>query len=100
MTDLMLKLETVADKTVVDISCFAGTHIARACMQATRVATLLGVIVHFDFNGVPCYARPGSDWRTLQARWQEIFDIPEDKRQRHVMAWSDVPPETVGAPQK
>lgn len=88
MSDLILRLETVDGVQTANVEAFAGTHIARACEQATNVATILGVVVHFNFNGVACYARPGSDWRTLQTAWEEIFSVPEDKRSRHAMAWS------------
>jgi hypothetical protein len=88
MTDLILRLETVNNEQTAKAEPFAGTHIARACEQATNVATLLGVVVHFDFNGVACYARPGSDWRTLQEAWEKICETPEEKRTRFAMAWS------------
>lgn len=88
MTDLILRLETVNKEHTAKVEAFAGTHIARACEQATNVATLLDVVVHFDFNGVSCYARPGSDWQTLQEAWEKIFSVPEDTRSRHAMAWS------------
>jgi sugar/nucleoside kinase (ribokinase family) len=91
MTDLILQLSTVNGVQAATVEAFAGTHIASACEQATRVATLLGVVVRFDFNGVQCYARPNSDPRTLQEAWQEIFDTPEDKRRRSAMAWSAIP---------
>lgn len=88
MSDLILKLETVDGVQTAKVEAFAGTHIARACEQATNVATLLGVVVRFDFNGVQCYARPDSDWRTLQEAWEKIYEVPEDKRSRYAMAWS------------
>lgn len=88
MTDLILKLDTVESEPTATVEVFAGSHISRACEQATNVATLLGVVVHFDFNGVGCYARPGSDWRTLESAWGEIFSTPEAERSRHAMAWS------------
>lgn len=91
MTTLMAKLETVEGQQTFNVEAFAGTHIDRACEQATNVATILGVVVHFNFNGVECYARPGSDWTTLSRAWGEIFHTPEDKRSRHAMAWSDIP---------
>lgn len=89
MTDLILRLDTAAGEQTATVEAFAGSHIASVCEQATNVATLLGVVVHFDFNGVACYARPGSDWRTLQRRWEEIFHAPEKERSPHAMAWSD-----------
>jgi hypothetical protein len=89
MTDLLLKLDTVDDERTVNVKAFAGTRIARACEQATKIATTLGVVVHFDFNGVPCYARPNSDWRTLERAWERL--ISAENRSRHDMAWSDVP---------
>lgn len=89
MTDLILKLETVEGETTTTVEAFAGTHIDRACEQATNVATILGVVVHFKFNGVPCYARPNSDWRTLARRWDEILQAKE--RSQYAMAWSDLP---------
>lgn len=92
MTDLVMKLETVDAEATTRVECFGGVDIARACEQATNVATLLGVVVHFDFNGVPCYARPASDWRTLVRKWEEIFNAKE--RPRYAMAWSDVPSPT------
>lgn len=89
MTDLMLQLSTTPDGgQAATVEAFAGTHIDRACKQATNVASLLDVVVRFDFNGVQCYARPGSDWRTLKEAWEKIYSIPEDKRSRHAMAWS------------
>jgi hypothetical protein len=91
MTELILKLETVEGETTTKVECFAGTHIASACEKATNVATLLGVVVHFDFNGVACYARPNSDWRTLVSKWSQIADAKE--RSRFAMAWSDIPSE-------
>lgn len=89
MTDLMLKLDTVDGERAVNVQAFGGTHIARACEQATKIATTLGVVVHFDFNGIPCYARPNSDWRTLERNWETLLEKKE--RSRYEMAWSDVP---------
>jgi len=97
MTDLMLKLETVSGEATTDVTPFAGTHIQRACEQATKAASILGVVVRFDFNGVSCYARPGSEWRTLARAWERISNIPEAERSRHAMAWSDVPAQRTGA---
>lgn len=91
MTDLMMKLNTVDTEQVAHVEAFGGVHINRACEQATKVATLLGVVVHFDFNSIGCYARPNSDWRTLARRWEELLN--DDKRSSHAMAWSDAPTE-------
>lgn len=91
MTDLMMKLDTVATDQVAHVEAFGGCHIDRACEQATNVATILGVVVRFDFNGVACYARPGSDWTTLARAWGEIFHTPENKRSQYAMAWSARP---------
>lgn len=92
MTYLMLRLETVEGESTAKVEVFGGTHISRAAEQATNVATLLGVVVHFEFNGVKCYARPNSDWRTLVKKWEELMDKGKD-RPRYAMAWSDpVPP--------
>jgi hypothetical protein len=88
MTDLMMKLDTVEAEQVAHVEAFGGAHIARACEQATKIATILGVVVHFDFNGVKCYARPDSDWRTLMRRWEELMEQKE--RSQFAMAWSDV----------
>lgn len=94
MTDLMMKLDTVEAEQVAHVEAFGGAHISRACEQATKVATVLGVVVHFEFNGVPCYARPNSDWRTLERRWRELLE--DEKRDRYAMAWSDVPAPRTG----
>lgn len=89
MTDLMMKLDTVDSDQVAHVEAFGGVHINRACEQATNVATVLGIVVHFDFNGIECYARPGSDWTTLVRRWEELMEQKE--RSQFAMAWSDIP---------
>lgn len=95
MTDLMLRLGSMNSQPNVKLEAFGGTHIARACEQATKVATILGVVVHFEFNGIPCYARPNSDWRTLKRNWEALANA--EARSRHDMAWSDVPAVSEGA---
>jgi hypothetical protein len=89
MTDLMMKLDTVEADQVAHVEAFGGVHINRACEQATNIATILGIVVHFDFNGIKCYARPGSDWTTLVRRWEELMEQKE--RSQFAMAWSDIP---------
>jgi hypothetical protein len=85
---LMMRLETVEGEPTAKTEVFGGTHISRAAEQATNVATLLGVVVHFEFNGVKCYARPNSDWRTLVKKWEELMAQGKD-RPRYAMAWAD-----------
>ena len=80
MSDLIMKVE---------VECLAGTHIDHAAKQATDLATKLGITVRFDFNEVQCYARAGSDWRTLSANWQKV----SEEKKRYPMAWSDIPSE-------
>ena len=91
MSDLMMRLETVEGETTAKAEVFGGTHISRAAEQATNVATLLGVVVHFEFNGVKCYARPNSDWRTLAKKWEELMAQGKD-RPRYATAWADPVP--------
>lgn len=36
-----------------------GSSIKKAANEAQRLADLLSVGIHFDFNGITCIARPG-----------------------------------------
>lgn len=66
----------------VTLISYAGGHIDDAAAEACALATRIGINVSFTFNGVECFAEPGSAASDLLALWNEAFNSKKAYRYR------------------
>lgn len=68
----------------IDLDAYAGSSIDNCAAKACQIATILGIVVRFDFNGVHCMALPNGDPFVLienqQNEQRRVVQGPMDRK--------------------